>query len=441
MNAFARRLPLLLILAVAALVALPFTACAGDADTEATPAGWHCPMHPTYTADRPGDCPICNMRLVPIAGDGEGHTAAPPAVASAGGGDPAGLATVTVGEQGMRVAGVRTEPARRERVEHTTRTVGLVTADERRVRQVQTKVAGWVETLHVSYTGQSVRAGQPVLTLYSPELLASQEELVRAREAAARFAGSSLPEVRRGAEDLVAAARRRLELLDVPPALIAALERGDTPRRAVTLTSPGSGLVTAKQVVAGQEVRPGSELFTLTDLSHVWVEADFYEHEAALLRVGQQLEIELPYQPGAPRRAPITFIYPTLASESRTLKVRVELDNPDGELRPGMYVDVVARLSADQGVTVPADAVLDSGLRQVVFVERAPGTFEPREVRVGVQGEGRVVLLAGVAEGERVATRANFLLDSESRLRAALAALPAAGDGEAAAATPPGHVH
>jgi RND family efflux transporter MFP subunit len=297
----------------------------------------------------------------------------------------------------------------------------MVTADESRIYHMHTRISGWVEHLFVATTGAAVRAGQPVLTLYSPELLASQEELVRARQAAARFATSSLPEVRRGGEDLVTAARQRLELFGVPRSLIAEVERSGTAQRSVTLTAAVSGYVTAKDVFEGQEVQPGMELFTIADLAHVWVEAEFYESEAPLLHLGQSAEVRLPYDPGRALRGTVSFIAPTLDPASRTLKVRLELDNRDGLLKPGMYVDVLSGLGSAEGLSVPDDAVIDSGTRQVVFVEEQPGVFAPREVRVGVRGNGQALVLAGVREGEKVATRAAFLLDSESRLRAAVA--------------------
>ena len=381
MNAIRRRLhsfaPALVAVFALAALALPLVGC-GEEHAEHV-AGWHCPMHPTYTSDEAGDCPICGMRLVPIEGGEEAASSTPDSSGANAGVE--GFGTVEATAAGVRLAGVQTAVAVRERLDRSTRTVGVVVPDERRVRHVHTKIAGWVEKLHVDTTGELVRAGQPILALYSPELLASQEELLRAREAASRFADSSIPEVRRGGEELVTAARRRLQLYDVPASFIAELERTGRTQRAVTLVAPASGFVTTKSVFEGQEVQPGMELFTLTDLSHVWVEADFYEYEARLLRVGQHAEIHLPYEAGAIREAEITFVYPTMQAESRTVKVRLELPNRDGLLRPGSYVDVVAHLDSAEGVTVPADAVLDSGLRQVVFVETAPGVFEPREVR------------------------------------------------------------
>ena len=480
-----------IVLALLPLVALLLVAglCLACSDSEAETAGthkYHCPMHPDYVSDKPGECPICGMRLVPVE-KGDGNAAEAKAAEPAQGGgkilfyrnpmnpevtspvpakdemgmdyvpvyadeaQPAqsavpGLSRVDVDGPGMRLSGIQTAVAEQRSLARSTRSVGLVTADETRVRHVHTKISGWVEKLYVNSTGQAVRAGQPLLSIYSQELLATQEEYLRAREAAARFAGSSLPEVRRGGEELVEAARRRLQLYDVPASFIATVERTGRPQRAVTLVAPASGFVTTKSVFEGQEVQPGMELFTLTDLSRVWVEADFYEFEARLLRVGQRAQVHLPYDAGTVREGEITFVYPTLSPESRTVKVRLELPNPDGELKPGMYVDVVADLQAEEGLTIPDDAVLESGLRQVVFVERQPGVFEPRQVRVGLRAQGQALVVSGLAEGERVATRANFLLDSESRLRAALSGLgaapasPAPSPGAAPAAPAP-HQH
>jgi len=532
---------IVLVLAVGLL-----TACGKD---EKAGGKYHCPMHPTYISDRPGDCPICGMRLVPIeertaptttpayicpmhpevtsdrpgrcskcgmklvaAGDrsavhplehktytcpmhpefltddpnercpecgmklverqaggrepgDEGVPVRPgqgaagerkllfyrnpmnpkitspvpmkdemgmdyvPVYAEEAPGQEAGvqgLATVEVSREGLRLAGVQTEPAVFEGIARTIRTVGTVTADESRIRHVHTKIAGWVEKLSVNFTGQQVRAGEPILSIYSPELLASQEEFLRAREAAARFASSSIPEVRKGGEDLVSAARQRLRLFDVPESLIEELERTGTPRRTVTLLAPVSGFVTAKGTFEGQRVEPGMELFTITDLSRVWIEADFYEYEARDLRLGEEASLTLPYDPGRRLTGRITYVYPTLDPETRTVRVRFEFANSGLALKPGMFADVKLAVAAREGIVIPESAVIDTGERQVVFVSLGGGKFAPRQVRLGSRGEGKVEVLSGVAAGEQVVVRANFLLDSESQLRAAVAAVAGA---------------
>jgi RND family efflux transporter MFP subunit len=453
-----------LVLLVALLLVVPL-ACHREAQEAARQ--YYCPMHPDYHSDKPGDCPICGMRLVPVEKKKEEKpapsaqaqatgrkilfyrhpmnpsvTSPVPAkdemgmdyvpvysdeVRSAASGVP-GHAPIEVAGEGVRLAGVQTAVAERRSLTRTTRAAGVVMPDETRVRRVQTKISGWVEKLYVNSTGQLVRAGQPLLSLYSPELLASQEEFLRAREAAARFSQSSLPEVRRGGDDLLAAARRRLELFDVPPSTIARLEKTGTAQRTVTLTAPVSGYVSGKQIFEGQQVQPGMDLLTVTDLSRVWVEADFFEYESRDLRLGAKAFVVLPYDPGNHLTGRVAFVYPTVDPQTRTLKARLEFSNPGLALKPGMYVDVIPDLETRDGIVIPDSAVIDTGVRQVVFVQKE-ASFEPRDVRVGERAAGEVVILSGVAAGERVAVRANFLLDSESRLRAAIASAAPPGGG------------
>jgi hypothetical protein len=279
------RLFVLLLLALA--LAAAFTTCAKAPET-AEGVKYHCPMHPTFVSDGPADCPICGMRLVPMEPEdaedakspdttagADGHGGEPEGPASSPPGAVEGYATVRMGAEGIRLSGVRTAAVVRGRQVRTVRTVGLVAPDERRVRQVTTKVGGWVERLHVNFTGQLVRKGAPVLTIYSPELLASQEEFLRARAAGERFRGSTLPDVRESGDALVRAARDRLRLFDVPEAFLEELERTGETERTVTLVAPVSGHVTAKDVLEGARIEPGMPLFAVTDLAVVWVGRTF----------------------------------------------------------------------------------------------------------------------------------------------------------------------
>lgn len=390
---------------------------------------YHCPMHPTYTSDQPGSCPICGMRLVPIPEHGE----APASVDTSAAAHPyrpvEGHAVVELKPETMELTGVRTVVAREGRLHRTIRAVGTVTPDETRVHHVHTKVSGWVERLFVNASGQEVRAGQALLALYSPEMLASQEEYVRALASAEQFAGSDVPEVRRSGQELVDAAKRRLQLFDLPASAVAKLERTRQPERSITLNAMVSGFVDTKQVIEGMHIEPGTVLFTITDLSRVWIEAQVYEYEASLVHVGQRASVTLPNEPGVAREARVAFVDPYLDPVSRTLKVRFEFANPHQSLKPGMYANVELEADAVQGVIVPDAAIMDTGVRQIVYVQTAANRFEPRLVKLGTRSGAETQVLSGVRAGERVVTGANFLLDSESRLRAATAAAPGAHAG------------
>lgn len=310
---------------------------------------------------------------------------------------------------GIRTAEVSVRPLVRE-----IRTVGLVVADERRVRRIQTKVSGWVEELYVSFTGEPVGTGQPILALYSPELVASQREYLLALESFGAGSRPGLDESER--RSLLEASRRRLELFDVEPSHVAELERTRRARRRIVLHSPIAGFVTFKSVLQGTYVTPEMELYTVADLGRVWVLADVNEDEIPLVAVGQRAAIEVTSAPGA-REGTVAFLQPTLDAATRTLRARFDVDNADGTLRPGMYATVRIDHPLGEVLALPDDAVIDTGVRRVVFVEVAAGRFQPREVSLGRKGGDAYEVLGGLAAGERVAVSAQFLLDSESRLR------------------------
>ncbi len=377
---------------------------------EAPPVGhvaaaekWLCPMHPTYIDDRKSACPICGMDLVP----------ATEFAAQLGGGASGvpGMATLELSDDAIRLAGVRTRPAAIEMMTSAIRAVGVVTADATRVRRVQTRIAGWIESLAVSAVGTPVRQGEALLTIYSPELVASQEELLRAVAA-----GDAL---------LAESARKRLRLFGVADSFVARIEETREVSRAVPLHSPVSGVVTERLAYEGMQVEPGLTLFTVADLSEVWIEARFYEAEASFVTAGGPVEVRLPHDPSVVLQGTIDFVYPTLDDASRTLAARIVFANDFGLLRPGMYASVTLSVDRGEALVIPDDAILDTGERRLVFVSLGEGRFTPREVEVGTRSGGKAEILGGLEAGEDVVVRANFLLDSESRIRAALAGIGA----------------
>jgi RND family efflux transporter MFP subunit len=371
-------------------------------------------MHPEVQDTKPGVCPKCGMDLVKrvLAPAGDASPSPPPAVAPATAREP-----VAADAGKAALAGIRTVAAATTTLTGTVRLVGTVMAPEGGMHQVTTKAAGWIQKLYVNTTGQDVRAGEPLFEFYSPELLASQEEYLHARQVAGQFARSTLPEVQRGGADLVVTARRRLELFDVPADFIRRLDETGQVQRTLTVRATVAGYVAEKVALEGQRVEPGANVMTIGDLSHVWVVAQVHEAESRVAQPGRSARVTLPYDESVSLAGRVTFVYPQVDAESRALKVRLELPNPGRALKPGMFVNVLLDADRERGVAVPDSALIDTGTRQVVFVETAPGHFEPRDVTAGLRSDGQVILRSGVQAGELVVVAANFLLDSESRLR------------------------
>ncbi|HKA89182.1 MAG TPA: efflux RND transporter periplasmic adaptor subunit [Haliangiales bacterium] len=364
-----------------------------------------CPMHPSVKQDHPGECPICSMTLVPSTSTPAPATSTVP-----------GLAPVDLPPERIQVTGMRTARVARERLGAEIRAVGAVVPNERGLAEIQTRVAGWIQTLVVNQTGERVARGQVVATLYSPDLLTAQQELLNALRWDQEGAGEAHAATRGLPED----ARARLELLGIAPRDIDDIERTRKPAREIKLRSPVAGHVIQKNVVAGAYVQPGTPLLSIADLSTVWVVADVYEYEVARIRPGLAATLVLAAFPGERLPGKVTFVSPTVDPATRTLKVRAELPNRDLRLRPGMYGDVYLATDDIDALVVPREALVDTGELQYVFVARDGGRFEPRRVRVGARAADKVQIVDGVAEGELVVTTANFLLDSESRLRAAV---------------------
>jgi multidrug efflux pump subunit AcrA (membrane-fusion protein) len=400
----------LLLLAVASIGSyVAYRAGRGGA-TAARQARYHCPMHPTYTSDRPGQCPICGMDLEPIpAGGGHDERAA-------GAGDVPGLTSVHISPERVQLIGVRTARVERRPLGGQLELVGFVTPDESRLRRVQLRVAGWVQQLHVSRTGEATRAGQPLLSLYSPELYQSEQEFL-----IALGAGDSTTVLHEG--PALASARGRLRLLGVPDEEISRLERERTASTQLTLRSPFSGTVLERGVAEGQYVAADTPLLTLADLSRIWVLADLYEMDYGRVKVGDAARFVADAMPGRPVEGRVEFVYPTVSTETRTLKLRMSLDNPGELLRPGMYGRVRVSGRTAPALAVPVEAIVNAGENDYVFLAHADGHFEPRIVRVGLLDGERAQILTGLAEGDTVVASASFLIDSESRLKAAIAGM------------------
>ena len=390
----------------------------------AAPA-YFCPMHPTVVSDTKGTCPVCEMDLEPIPDSLKSGWTQAAGAASASGAAVPGRSAVTLSSERRALLGVRSVEVRETRIDRTIRTVGRVAADERRLAHVHTKFEGYVERLYVDFTGKFVKKGDPLLALYSPELIATQQEYLLALRAQQQLGGSQIASVAQGGASLLEAAKERLRLWDISAADIAELERTGTVRRAFDLHSEVSGFVTAKSVVQGMRVMPADTVFEIADLSHVWVLADVYESDLGSIRLGMPATVTLSYQPGREWRGRVANVAPTVDGATRTIKVRIDVANQGGALKPDMFGDVVLRVEEGTGLVVPDSAVIDTGDRRLVFLDRPDGTIEPRRIEVGAKLADGYQVLRGLAKGDRVVTSANFLLDSESSLKAALSALTA----------------
>jgi RND family efflux transporter MFP subunit len=343
-----------------------------------------------------------------------------------------------------QLIGVRTARVARASGSSSIRTLGVVRAAETRLTDVNVKVEGWIRELYADYTGQPVTKGQPLFSLYSPDLLAWQREFVLAMKGRDQLRGSTQPDAIQRSESLVASSRRRLQLWDLPPEQIARLEQALEPESTVTFHSPVSGFVLDKSAVAGLHVTPGQTLYRLADLGVVWIEADAYEHDLPVIRVGAKSRVVLDAYPNEGYSARVLFIAPSLQPETRTAKVRFEVPNIKDRLKPGMYVNVEIATTAPPALVVPVDAVLDSGTEQVVFVAQGDGSFAPRHVQIGARRRDAIEITSGLHEGDEIATSAAFFLDSESQLRAGVsgyeASAPASTGSSAAQLTIALHV-
>lgn len=331
--------------------------------------------------------------------------------------------TIFVAPERQQLIGVKTAAVTRRPLVKEIRAVGKVGFDETKITHIHTKVNGYVDEVFANFVGVPVNKGEPLFTIYSPDLVATQEEFLLALRSRKTLSESQFPWVSEGSGDLLEASRRRLKLWDVTDQDIEALEREGKVKRALTMVSPVSGIVTERAAYHhGRYVSPDMDLYTIVDLSTAWILADVYEYEIPYIRDGQTAEIEFPYETSTkPLRGKVSFVYPFVDPKTRTVKVRMEFPNPNLALRPDMFFNVRLRTNLGPQIAVPEDAVLDTGKQQYVFVDQGDGYFEPRPVKVGASADGYAAIVMGLKPDERVVTAANFILDSESRLKGVFA--------------------
>ncbi|HEY9854415.1 MAG TPA: efflux RND transporter periplasmic adaptor subunit [Stenomitos sp.] len=376
-----------------------------------------CSMHHQVHSEHPGSCPICGMTLVKRSTLAPAHAAS--ASAAAASPMPAGLNEVSLSPEQQVLANVKTEAVALHAIHRSLSTPGRITFDETRLAQVAARVNGRIERLYVNSTGAMVVQGRPMGTIYSPDVVATMEEYLAALKSYRQLKDNPYADLAESSKSLVAASRERLRLWGITDAQIARLERTGAATITLELAAPRTGVVTKKQVQPGQYVKEGDVLYDIADLSQVWVEADVFEADMHSVQVGQGVEVTTPSFPGKTFRGRISFIYPFLNPESRTVKVRATIPNPGMRLKPDMFV--TAGLVTAQGteqLAVPASAVLDTGRRKIVYVEVSPGVFHPREVSLGLKAEDYYPVISGLAAGEKVAVSGGFLLDAASQIQA-----------------------
>lgn len=366
---------------------------------------YHCPMHPNYISNKPGECPICGMDLVLIEEEKKEEKVTLP-----GG-------TVEISPEKQQFLGVTFGQVAQRELHHLISAYGRLTYDETRLASVTTKFSGWIEKLFINYTGKLVKRGEPLFSIYSPDLVAAQEEYLLAIRAQKTF--GPIPSDK-GWADLIEASRRRLLLLDINQEQMEKIEKEAKPLRTLTVYSSVTGFVIEKNVVEGKFIMGGENLLSLADLSRLWLLADIYEQDIPFISLGQKVNLEIASFPNENLQGHISYIYPYLEKESRTIKVRVELPNPEYKFKPELYGRLKIHLILGRRLSIPEEAVIDTGERKVVFVVHEGRYFEPREIKLGLKAGDFYEVLSDLEEGEQVVTSAQFLIDSESRLKSAI---------------------
>ena len=425
-----------LLLAAGLLLALLVPACSNHDASSATTAGhrakYFCPMHPNYTSDRPGDCPICNMKLRLLRDEEPTASATKTNVPVASTNDTAGTVapaertTIFVTPEQRQLIGLRVTAVGRRPLVSAIRATGVVQHDETRLARIAPRFGGWVQKLYVNFTGAPVAKGEPLFTVYSPELFAAESEyLLAARQPASPAVTGSTSDL--ATRQLVESARRKLELWQVGDEEIRALEERGKPGDELIFRAPVSGHVISKSAVEGKSFMPGETLYEIGEMHALWVRASLPEHDFARVTVGQKARVQLPGL-GEELDSQVDFIYPHIDPATRRGEVRLSIDNARHSIRPDMWANVELASDLGERLAVPASAIIDTGTRCLAFVERADQHLEPRVVRIGIRTDDWWEVLDGLTEGEKVVTRALFLIDAESQLKAATAGMAPAAD-------------
>jgi membrane fusion protein, copper/silver efflux system len=462
---------------IALALALVFAGCKKSDSAQAGGQRYHCPMHPTYISNKPGDCPICGMRLVPIKDDkpaaakpaapgddkiaqvkpgqfycpmGAEHVQDTPGDCpkcgmklvekkdtSAGheghamGAEAApavpGRIAISLSPDKRQLIGLTLSKVEKRNLTRPVRTAARVEHDETRYAKIAPRFAGWVRKLHVNFTGAPVEKDQPLFTVYSPELYSTENEYLVAWRAVKQLKEDAPIHQKESANALLESARLRLALFEIGDREIKELEDRGKASAELLFRAPFSGHVIVKNAIEGKAFMAGESLYEIADLSHLWLRAYVFEFEMPLIHVGQDAVLNFPYLNNKSFPAKITFIYPHIEPQTRRGEIRLELDNPKHEIRPDMWANVEIELGAGEKLTVPASSLIDTGPRYVAFVQRADEHLEPREVKIGMKTDNYYEVVSGLTDGEQVVTRALFLVDSESQLKAAISGMGEAG--------------
>ncbi|MSR64486.1 MAG: efflux RND transporter periplasmic adaptor subunit [Verrucomicrobiae bacterium] len=376
-----------------------------------------CSMHPQLREPKPGPCPICQMPLVKetLQKTGSATNAMSHAEFAPG--------TVMISPEKQQMIGVKTDEVRRQKIAHTIRATGTFEHDETKMAKIAPRFSGWVRELFVNYEGQHVEKGDPLLKVYSPDLVATENEYLIALRQVQQLKDSPSADSRESAKKLLESTRRRLELWEIGDEEIRALEERGKASDELTLRSPVSGHVTMKEAVQGKAFNAGETLYEIADLTHLWMHVFVYEADMPLIKIGQPARVVLPYRGNEIHESKVAFIYPHIEATTRRGELRLEVDNPKHELHPDMWANVEIATDTAEQLVVPSSAVIDTGERFVAFVDRGEGMLEPRVLKIGKRTDDFYEVLDGVKEGEKVVTRALFLVDSESQLKGAIAGM------------------